>query len=327
LRRQGSKFIECYRDQRLAPVPRAWRRLKSLFVSDRSGEESPAFRIYAFKSGAWPEMILGAVMGAAGRIEAERRRQAPAAARDETQSASTGHASARPQPFDLPGLDAKADSLREVFKHRPGEPATAARSSEPAPRPQAGAPDRADFRQRFGSYASHAQAELATYRDLDDEEDQDDEATPAPANSNTAPDKPSTEPADIVVPFPGQRGSTSVRSSQALAERLTAALAAADAQTSEPGIDVELTRETATFRLPVSQATLPAGLAALTQGESSDTGAAASDAPQRVLTSPELQPTQVSESYGEDAYDTHESPEIEDTPAFEPPLILRRMVE
>ncbi len=75
LRRQGSKFIECYRDQHVAPVPRAWRALKALFVSDRSQEEQPAFRIYAFKGGAWPELILGAVMGAAGRVEAERRRQ------------------------------------------------------------------------------------------------------------------------------------------------------------------------------------------------------------------------------------------------------------
>jgi hypothetical protein len=75
LRRQGSKFIECYRDQQVAPIPRAWRALKALFVSDRARDEQPAFRIYAFKSGAWPEMIIGAVMGAAGRIEAERRRQ------------------------------------------------------------------------------------------------------------------------------------------------------------------------------------------------------------------------------------------------------------
>jgi hypothetical protein len=325
LRRQGSKFIECYRDQRRAPVPRAWRRLKALFVFDRGGEEAPAFRIYAFKSGAWPELILGAVMGAAGRIEAERRRHGTVPARDETQSATTGRSSARPQPFDLPGIDAKTDSLREVFKHRPGEPAAATRPAQTPPRVQ----DRADFRQRFGSYASHAQAELATYRDLDEsDEDQDGDTTPAPANSNTAPgtSAPSTEPPDIVVPFPGQRGSASVRTTQALAERLTAALAAVEEQTSEPGIDVELTRETATFRLPVSQATLPAGLAALTQCETSDTDtAAASEAPQLTLAEP--QSTQVPETITEDAYDTDVPPETEDTPAFEPPLVLRRMAE
>jgi hypothetical protein len=46
LRRQGSKFAE-----------------------------SDAFRIYKFKDGAWPEIILGAVMGAAKRVEAEKRRR------------------------------------------------------------------------------------------------------------------------------------------------------------------------------------------------------------------------------------------------------------
>ena len=46
LRRQGSKFAE-----------------------------STAFRLYRFQDGAWPEIILGAVMGAARRVEAEKRRR------------------------------------------------------------------------------------------------------------------------------------------------------------------------------------------------------------------------------------------------------------
>ncbi|MGI9402879.1 MAG: hypothetical protein ACR2OF_00010, partial [Hyphomicrobium sp.] len=84
LRRQGSKFIECYREQWMAPFPRAWRALKGLFLSDLTEDEAPAFRIYAFKSGAWPELILGAVMGAAGRIEAERRHNQPTSERAAT---------------------------------------------------------------------------------------------------------------------------------------------------------------------------------------------------------------------------------------------------
>ena len=36
---------------------------------------SEAFRIYRFKDGAWSEIILGAVMGAARRVEAEKRRR------------------------------------------------------------------------------------------------------------------------------------------------------------------------------------------------------------------------------------------------------------
>ena len=46
LRRQGSKFAE-----------------------------SEAFRIYKFKDGAWSEIILGAIMGAAKRVESEKRRR------------------------------------------------------------------------------------------------------------------------------------------------------------------------------------------------------------------------------------------------------------
>ncbi len=63
LRRQGSKFVECY--------PPA-----SLFDRFDSERERPAFRIYAFKNGAWPEMILGAVMGAARRMESNDAQQA-----------------------------------------------------------------------------------------------------------------------------------------------------------------------------------------------------------------------------------------------------------
>jgi hypothetical protein len=37
--------------------------------------ESEAFRIYKFKDGAWSEIILGAIMGAAKRVEAEKRRR------------------------------------------------------------------------------------------------------------------------------------------------------------------------------------------------------------------------------------------------------------
>ena len=41
LRRQGSKFIECYRDNHVAPIPRAGRALMAMFMSDRKGEEAP----------------------------------------------------------------------------------------------------------------------------------------------------------------------------------------------------------------------------------------------------------------------------------------------
>ncbi len=69
---------------------------------------------------------------------------------------------------------------------------------------------------------------------------------------------------DIVVPFPAARNATPGRSPQALAERLATALASAMSRgVDEPTVGVELRRETATFRVPVSQAALPEGLAGL----------------------------------------------------------------
>jgi len=341
LRRQGSKFIECYRDQHVAPVPRAWRRFKALFISDR-GQEEPAFRIYAFKSGAWPEMILGAVMGAAGRIEATRRRERQAASvPDATASAPLSKPRSRLPGFELPGLDEEAGTsrssgLRAAFKHRPSkrdvltaeeppikdwatsEKMSAPRRTEPAAARSSG---RTDFHQRFGNYANHAQAEFATYRDVEE-----DDGVPVeePANSNTAPgeaSKGADEPADIVVPFPTARSVPVVRSTQALAERLTAALAAVEEQTAtESTIGVALTRETAIFQLPVSQASLPAGLAALTQTAPSNDEADA-DHPHAELTLPPREtaetPVQVQ----------GEKPDADDRTAFEPPLVLRRMAE
>src|SRR4029079_18808928 len=161
LRRQGSKFIECYRDQQVAPIPRALRGFKSLFVADRAQEESPAFRIYAFKNGAWPEMILGAVMGAAGRIEAERRRQQQvtptveeiAEVRAEFERSLSNEATSTTPGVKLPGLDpdlmVRRRSRPNVFTHRPG------RVHEPAERRRHALPTRQSFEERRREPLSH----------------------------------------------------------------------------------------------------------------------------------------------------------------------------
>jgi hypothetical protein len=120
------------------------------------------------------------------------------------------------------------------------------------------------FRQRFGNYAGLAEAELTTYRDVDDGEE-----TPDPANSNTARTAPDEqETADIVVPFPGARTLNGAPS--AIADRIAAALAAADQRQAgddqRPVIGVELRRETATFHVPVSEASLPEALRKLAGG-------------------------------------------------------------
>jgi|GEM_PF-4663971 len=75
LARRGSKFVECYGRRRPARYRRGWDAVRSLWTEIEPAER-PAFKVYRFRKGAWPEMILGAVMGAARHQPARR----PAAA-------------------------------------------------------------------------------------------------------------------------------------------------------------------------------------------------------------------------------------------------------
>lgn len=357
LRRQGSKFIECYRDQHVAPVPRVLRALKGLFVSDRSQQEQPAFRIYAFKSGAWPEMILGAVMGAASRVEAQRRREEQQTAYvpvtetfvDET-AVSQPSAAMRPGEMGhtLPGFDEEMPSresrLRSFFRSRAAEKATESEAEEmsEAPRkphrskrPATTRPD-SGFHQRFGSYASHAHAELATFEDINDESENADAGTPA--NSNTVPtrttEETSAEPEDIVVPFPSSRVGADPDAPQALIDRLKAALKGTDAPVEgETTIGVELRRETATFQVPVSEASIPQTLSRLTGRTTTNQDVAETEAGQLELTLP-APDTDAREEIAMITSELDTSDEIApedeidaEQPEFEPPLVLRRMAD
>jgi hypothetical protein len=356
LTRQGSKFIECYHDQAVAPIPRAGRALKSLFVADRAQEERPAFRIYAFKNGAWPEMILGAVMGAASRIEGERRRNQPVTApREEPSSPETedfyanlareescpAARSASPRKertdIELPGLDEPVSTHDSghngAFAYRPTErpslgiPAHAARRD--ATKGPAAARANGHYHSRFGSYASQAQAEFASFDH--DEEDADIEPVTVvaePANGNTGPadaDRKDAEPPTdlIVVPFP-RAAAAAPKAKDPLIERLATALAAADETAQEPGptIGVELRRETATFTVPVSQASLPAALAKLAGTAMASEAIEAAPQLEAFVSAPEtIHPG--GESTGAQALiEDHSQPTGAE---FEPPL--RRMVE
>ena len=75
LKRRGSKFVECYGMRRPARYRRSWDAVRSVW-SDIPLVEKPAFKVYRFKKGAWPEMILGAVMGASRNVEPIRVRRA-----------------------------------------------------------------------------------------------------------------------------------------------------------------------------------------------------------------------------------------------------------
>lgn len=143
LRRQGSKFAE-----------------------------SEAFRIYRFRDGAWSEIILGAVMGAARRAEAAVERQ-----RIEESLRAPMEPTFGPLPMRA-------------------EPVASPSKAPPRPRASPKSPD-AKFVAQFGIHARHAEAELARTDDETDEH----------ANNNTAPppspSRPSTEakaPASFAAP-------------------------------------------------------------------------------------------------------------------------------
>ena len=68
LKRRGSKFVECFGNVRTPQLKRAGRAVKGLW-HESAETERPAFKVYRFRKGAWPEMILHAVMGAAHHLD------------------------------------------------------------------------------------------------------------------------------------------------------------------------------------------------------------------------------------------------------------------
>jgi hypothetical protein len=227
LARQGSKFAACQ-----------------------------AFRIYRFRDGAWQEIILGAVMGAAKRAEDQRAELARDPGVSSARNALEGWPGAR--EAELPGLRAEARGTRP---------------SRPADRDPRYVAD-------HGPYAQAARDELTARAPRDAE------IEVRAANSNTAPASrplaPATErtgaagpPVDpvspTVVPLP-LRPRPPVASPTETGGVQQAGPVMQQAEQSDPVVettlatgsdgmvDVVMRRETATFRVPVSQATLPATL-------------------------------------------------------------------
>jgi hypothetical protein len=64
LKLRGSKFARSFAGSRPPRFAHSWRIVRSLWAETPYGED-PAFAVYRFKKGAWPEMILQAVMRAA----------------------------------------------------------------------------------------------------------------------------------------------------------------------------------------------------------------------------------------------------------------------
>lgn len=73
LKRRRSKFVQCYGSTRAPRYRRGWQALRSVWT-ETPETPAPAFKVYRFKKGAWPEMILQAVMRAARDNEADKGR-------------------------------------------------------------------------------------------------------------------------------------------------------------------------------------------------------------------------------------------------------------
>jgi hypothetical protein len=230
-----------------------------------------AFRIYRFRDGAWQEIILGAVMGAAKRAEEQRA----ILARDGEAMSARGGLDARSgvREPELTGLRA------EPFRARQGR--SAGRDAQ--------------FETDHGPYAEAARAEL-TARPARDAEIEvraaNSNTAPAsrplaPASERSGPAAPPLDPASpTVVPLP-LRPRPPVASQAETGSGQPAGMVMQRAEHVEPSfettlatgsdgmVDVVMRRETATFRVPVSQATLPAALLSAESGIEAGVGSAA----------------------------------------------------
>ncbi len=141
LRRQGSKFAE-----------------------------SEAFRVYRFRKGAWSEIILGAVMGAAKRAEESGNLR------------DAGNVSARPSVSLARdgGTPRRHDHYNDAQSQSRSEPAWSARSQTASPKtvPQ----PRPDVAAAYGRYAQYDPPHPRTQAVMDGSP-----STLYPANGNTAP--------------------------------------------------------------------------------------------------------------------------------------------
>lgn len=199
---------------------------------------SDAFRIYKFRDGAWPEIILGAVMGAARRAEAEAHRRR--IERDlfpplEPTFRTAGPVS-RPSPRTAKPRTEKTGKLRSE-KPRPAFTASPPESKTwTSPRytyPNTGA----TAAEVFGPYAKSAAAELSA------------------AEAMTA-----TDAEDEIATYDARK---QTRSPPASADRPQAATRKTG-DTADPAkhVDFVLKRETATVSLPLKDVKTPDAIVA-----------------------------------------------------------------
>jgi hypothetical protein len=229
-----------------------------------------AFRVYKFTDGAWSDIILGAVMGAARRAEASGkpagRMSRPAA---HMMGAMNGVSpqipvqmpSQMPMPAAQPPLlppRSSANQEPDVSRPRPVPPSmpapqpqqasvmTAARRQQPQPFNRAAyRPVDPEHQSRFGPYAETYQPQLDA---------------PAFATAPQGPRVPWPAPpplpeADVMV-----RAANDTAMILPLPRAALATMNASESTGDAEKIDVTLSRETATFSMPASEAHLPQSL-------------------------------------------------------------------
>ena len=271
-----------------------------------------AFRVYKFRDGAWSEIILGAVMGAAQRAETKRRRE------------SLENEIFAKSDIGLNSNTARQHSTEDMFQTGPNPTATGSKpashangfsdaelnghlrsgslrarldaTSQLSPETKAHNAEQSQVsalqEAKFGPYAMHVPTDEPTHEPISqgatpqDGSFQDgaaqgseaDVTLMAPANGNSQPvsQQPDVHPIEIsatapVVPSardgavvsPAQMPAivpTKIATTEAV---ISGPLTVNSSLTDEGRIDVVLTRDTATMSVPVTEATLPNGVAIL----------------------------------------------------------------
>ncbi len=217
---------------------------------------SEAFRVYKFSDGAWSDIILGAVMGAARRVEASDRTIARGSSTRRPSDPAAPITSPPPQDpsgaaAHMPAGNQQASVMTTV--RRPSV-------SQPAPRSPQRQPSLSldpEHVERFGPYARKYQQQADDRPDHAPDYAEYQNPPPAfalaPQGPRVAwPSPPPLPEADVTV-IAAANANTQQPLAEAVIERT-----ANDPNT----IDVTLSREVATFSVPVSEATLPHSLMA-----------------------------------------------------------------
>ncbi len=157
---------------------------KKLWKQGSKFAHSESFRLYKFKDGAWSEIILGAIMGAAKRVEAEKRRRRiedevftrheprfTGPASENARLAASGQPTPQPlaqpnpaQPYHQPpadGYGTHGQAAPSRYAPVPPPPQAAPRATAYAPQPHAprgGVAPSPNTAHAFGPYAAAVEA-------------------------------------------------------------------------------------------------------------------------------------------------------------------------